>query len=88
LMYSANPDFVYFDAAIGGNKVNFGRSSAVWAYGNSFRLLGPSSEECLGMESGRTNALAHFKTSQSGFSRVVSVELPIDPFYGWVFVKQ
>jgi hypothetical protein len=75
-----------------GSVQPMGHSTAVWEESNSFRILGPSSGGCLDVEAGRTNALVHFKVSEpstwNGFSRVLSVAVPVDPFYGWDFVKQ
>lgn len=75
-----------------GSVQPMGHSTAVWERSNSFRILGPSSGGCLDVEAGRTNALVHFKVSApsmwDGFSRVLSVAVPVDPFYGWDFVKQ
>ena len=61
---------------------------------NTFRMLPPTYEgtTCLNVEAGFTNVLVHFKLGDpswfGGPQQVVSVEAPVDPFYGWVFVKQ
>lgn len=70
-----------------------GVKQAVWEYGNSFRLLASDpTASCLNVESGFTNVLVHFEVSKpswlGGPTRVVSVEVPSDPFYGWNFAKQ
>ena len=65
----------------------------MWEYGNSFRLLGPDPTiSCLSVESGFTNVLVHFKVGDpswfGGPTKVVSLDVPTDPVYGWNFVKQ
>ena len=77
----------------GLGDAELGAKQAVWEYGNSFRLLASDpTASCLNVESGFTNVLVHFKLSEpswlGGPTRVVSVEVPSDPFYGWNFAKQ
>lgn len=66
----------------------------MWQRDNLFRVLpktGPSAN-CMAVESGITDATLIFRVEPSGWwggpLKVVSMELPVDPFYGWSFVKQ
>jgi hypothetical protein len=75
-----------------GTVMNFGRPQAVWQGANVFRIEPADSGGCLDLESGRTNALVHFAMSEPTYwnpsPHVASLQLSMDPFYGWVFVKQ
>lgn len=70
---------------------------AVWVGGNSFEILPGAGVPgtalaCLSLEAGFSNVIIHFNTEQEGWfggpQKVVSLEIPNDPYYGWQLRKQ